>query len=295
MGDGTKENPYTREDVLRLIKEHDGTAKGLDLSGKVFKAGIDLSGLNLEGLILDSARFPVAFKRGANTDADTGAQLQQANLMYAILKGASLRFASLQKANLSRANLRGTNLSGANLEGASLYGFQISSDTQIEDTGWGKDYKIGEENNKLFAQAVAPYRQLKVWYTNAGISDIAAKFYYREMEARRKALKWCSEDFCHRLYTESMRALFGYGERWRNILIWMAAFLILFAAAYYFGGKLGPLDSLYFSAVSFTALGYGRWALKPIGWVKGLGALEAFVGVFMMALLLVTFFRKWTR
>ena len=33
MGDGTKENPYTREDVLRLIKENGGTAKELDLSG----------------------------------------------------------------------------------------------------------------------------------------------------------------------------------------------------------------------------------------------------------------------
>jgi len=30
MGDGTKENPYTREDVLRLIEENGGTAKGLD-------------------------------------------------------------------------------------------------------------------------------------------------------------------------------------------------------------------------------------------------------------------------
>jgi len=33
MGDGTQENPFTREDVLRLIEENGGTAKGLDLSG----------------------------------------------------------------------------------------------------------------------------------------------------------------------------------------------------------------------------------------------------------------------
>lgn len=32
MGDGTKENPYTREDVLKLIEENGGIAKGLDLT-----------------------------------------------------------------------------------------------------------------------------------------------------------------------------------------------------------------------------------------------------------------------
>jgi len=33
MGDGTQENPFTREDVLKKIEENGGTAKGLDLSG----------------------------------------------------------------------------------------------------------------------------------------------------------------------------------------------------------------------------------------------------------------------
>ena len=29
MGDGIAENPYTREDVLKLIEENGGTAEGL--------------------------------------------------------------------------------------------------------------------------------------------------------------------------------------------------------------------------------------------------------------------------
>ena len=36
MGDGTEQNPLTREDVLRLIEENVGKAIGLDLSEKVF-------------------------------------------------------------------------------------------------------------------------------------------------------------------------------------------------------------------------------------------------------------------
>ena len=49
-------------------------------------------------------------------------------------------------------------------------------------------------------------------------------------------------------------------------------------------------------AASFTALGYGNWAPEPQGWAgRVLGAGESFMGVFMMALFLVTFTRKMTR
>jgi uncharacterized protein YjbI with pentapeptide repeats len=341
MGDGTKENPYTREDVLRLIKQNGNTAEGLDLSRKVFEEGINLSGLNrldlnFFGIILNNAQLFRANFKGSNLDlADMkGANLQYANfnpsgkrptsLQGIDLRGAYLENAEFKEADLSSAqfqggqrplfpaflnntDFRGANLYLANFTGCHFYGTKLEgafirgadiTEAYLGDADWG-NYKIGEEIGKgakrdLYA-AEHRYRQLKMWYNQSGYYDITAKFYYREMEARRKALKWRSKDLHHRLYTEFMRALFGYGEKWGRVVYWMAAFLILFAAAYYFWGKLEPLDSLYYSAVSFTALGYGKWALEPIGWVKGLGALEAFVGVFMMALLLVTFVRKWTR
>lgn len=320
-----KQKPLTREDVLRLIEENGGKAEGLDLSGKTFEEGIDLSGLDLHGIILNRAVFPLkiepsdwrAFGKGAQLQevnlshaqlkeaelaaADLqratlrGAQLQRIHLLLANLRGASLRDAQLDDADLSDAQLQGADLSRTKLQGTSLYRAKFSPDTKLEDTDWG-NHILGEEKGGLFDWAVATYRQLKVWYTNAGYSDIAAKFYYREKEANRKALKWLSKSsFCHRLALELSYLVFGYGERWRRVPLSMAVLLLLFASAYYFGGNLEPLDSLYYSAVSFTALGYGKWALEPIGWVKGLGAFEAFIGVFMMALLLVTFVRKWTR
>ena len=42
MGDGTKENPFTRADVEAKIKENDGTAMGLDLSNRKFQDNVDL-------------------------------------------------------------------------------------------------------------------------------------------------------------------------------------------------------------------------------------------------------------
>ena len=53
--------------------------------------------------------------------------------------------------------------------------------------------------------------------------------------------------------------------------------------------------SLYFSGASFTALGYASWAPQLDSWVKYLGVVESFLGVFLIALFLVTFTRKMTR
>ena len=75
MGDGTEQNPYTREDVRRLIEEHGGTAEGLDLSEKWFEDGIDLSekvfekqidlsDLDLRGIILKNSHLLAAHLEG---------------------------------------------------------------------------------------------------------------------------------------------------------------------------------------------------------------------------------------
>ena len=47
--------------------------------------------------------------------------------------------------------------------------------------------------------------------------------------------------------------------------------------------------------VSFSTLGYGGWIETPHTWVGYLGGLESFVGLFITAMFLVTFSRKWTR
>ena len=58
MGDGTKDNPYTREDVLKLIEDNGGDARRLDLSGRWFEAGINLQNLPLEDINLQNGIFP---------------------------------------------------------------------------------------------------------------------------------------------------------------------------------------------------------------------------------------------
>jgi hypothetical protein len=67
---------------------------------------------------------------------------------------------------------------------------------------------------------------------------------------------------------------------------------LLFSLIYFGIGTLTPntfLDSLYHSAISYTAIGYGNWSPGPTGQLKGLGAFESVAGVSMMALHLATF------
>jgi len=327
-----KEKPLTREDVLHTIGRHGGSAWDLDLSGKTFVTDVDLSNLDLRGIILNKAVLLCAKFDGSNLK---GAKLREANLQHATfnkyndkatnlreadLSGASLEDAEFKEADLEGAqfgdkeepdmitplfdtDFRGVNLRFTNfitcsffrtkLEGAFLFTADIY-DSDLGDVDWGS-YVIGEESKRYFQTAETVYRRLKTWYTQSGYRHIAAKFYYREKETNRKSLKLCSR---HRLAAEFMRVLFGYGEEWKRIFGWIAVVIFGLAEVYHFWGSFSSSscwDTLYYSAVSFTALGYGKWAPQPTGWAKGVGVAEAIIGVSMMALLLVTFVRKWTR
>ncbi|MBA7502910.1 hypothetical protein ES706_01514 [subsurface metagenome] len=340
-----KEKPLTRDDLLKLIEENGGTAEGLDLSEQTFVEAIDLSDLDLHGIILKDARFSTHFEGdqllGAKFDGSNlnGADLRSINLQYAqfrmlnnqptYLQAADLRgslllntnfqgadvtgvkFGDLAKAGgylaamlddtdlrgakLFRANFKGCYFYSTKLEGAFIRGADIF-DAHLEEADWG-NCVIGEEKRGDFSSAMNIYRCLKQWYTNAGMYDIAGKFFFREMTARRKALKWRPNPL-PRIRQTLYGLLCGYGEKPWQVFASATVVLFCLALVYFAIGTLTPntfLNSLYYSAVSFTALGYGSWAPQPTGWVKGLGAVEAFLGVFMMALFLVTFIRKMTR
>jgi hypothetical protein len=331
MGDGTKEKPYTRRDVLRRIKANGGTAEGLDLSGKVFEDGINLREFDLTGIILKDTTFwditledpdipePVAGLEGAHLEGASlmsahlerahilGSHLEEADLFDAHLEGALLTEAHLEEANLTISHLEGAKMRGAYLEGVCLSGAKLSSDTMLDSVHWG-NYILGEERKAEAEKeaeekrvwctiAIDTYRHLKLWHTNAGMYDVAGKFFYREMEARRKALSWQSKPF-YKLWHSALRLLCGYGEQWWRVVGWAATVVVGLAVIYYLWGSFSSSsfwDTLYYSAASFTALGYGSWAPQPTGWAKGMGAAEAFIGVFSMALFLVTFTRKMTR
>jgi len=252
----------------------------------------DLRGASLHDANLDGANLRDANLQGAHL---VGAKLRGADLRFANLQGAALFVANLQRANLLRANLEGANLRWADLRRARLAEANLRG-ASLEDARWG-DYKLGEEIAGDFGDAASAYRALKQRHTEAGMYDIAGVFHYREMEARRK-VAWREFRLPYALSMYLLRFLHGYGERPERVIGWAAAVILGFAIGHWLFGTVagGLLEALYYSAVSFTALGYGRWATEPQGWAgKFLGVGESLIGVFMMALFLVTFTRKMTR
>lgn len=340
-----EKKPLTRKDVLRLIEENEGTARGLNLSEQTFVEAIDLSNLDLHGIILKDARFPTHFEGGQPVGAKfdgsnlNGADLRSIDLSYARFgmlnnepthleaadlrgslslntnfQGADLKGArfgveedsnlmpamfdntDFRGADLFRANFKDCYFYGTKLEGAFIRGADISN-AHLEEADWGS-YVIGEENKKDFYSAEHYYRQLKMWYTKSGYYDTAGEFFFREMTARRKAMKWWPKPWNRAISKLLLSMLCGYGEKPERVIV--SALVIIFglAIAYYLWGSFNTSsfwDTLYYSVVSFTAVGYGNWAPQPTGWAKGVGAAEAVLGVFMIALYLITFTRKMTR
>ena len=311
--------------------------RGLDLKGIILKearfptqfegnllVGAKFDGSDLTGADLRSINFQYAQFKKLNKQPTclAIADLRGSSLLNANFQGADLtgtKFGDVAEAegyqaampddtdfrgaNLFLASFKGCYFYGTKLEGAFIRGADIL-DAHLEEADWG-NYKIGEESKKEelhFAENI--YRQLKLWYQEHGMYDIAARFYYREKEANRKLVQarlptqHKLENVWTLLWLWIYRLLCGYGEKTLRIIGWTSLVIFGLAAAYYFWGSFSSSsfwDTLYYSATSFTALGYGQWAPQPTGWAKGMGAAEAIIGVFMMALFLVTFTRKMTR
>lgn len=347
MGDGIH-SPYTSEDIRKKIEER-GKAEGLDLSYRNFEENIDLTNLDLCGIILNNASFYVkhinkesfgARFNGSNLEgakfmgaivphADFGcsdskptilrsvdlrnAQLQQSSFRGADLSGAQLQAldknnplstsvsgADFRNSTLYFANFTGCDCSLAKFEGAYLRRADIYN-TNLEEVIWD-NYAVGEENSNNYS-ASNIYRELKIWYTNAGMYDVAGEFYFKEMTAKRKLMKWWPKPWYRCLY-KIISVLCGYGERLKRVIFAAIGIVFGLAVVYFLINTTWNLaafgKSLYYSVVSFTALGYGSWIDSSWidinnDWIRGIGAAESFLGVFMMSLFLITFVRKMTR
>lgn len=93
------------------------------------------------------------------------------------------------------------------------------------------------------------------------------------------------------------RCLFGYGEKPIRVLATGILVIFLCTAVYWASGGIAGTwrftDCLYFSAVTFTTLGYGDF--EPAAHMRWLAGLEAFSGAVLMALFVVALAKKYAR
>ena len=96
-----------------------------------------------------------------------------------------------------------------------------------------------------------------------------------------------------------LKYLYGWGERPWRIFGWCGGVIVLFSFLYCCIGEIATKgndqivsywNKLYFSGVTFTALGYGDY--YPVGVAKITALTESFLGVVLIALFIFSFARR---
>ena len=276
-----------------------------------------LDGVWMPGARIDGADFRFA-------------RWRKAVLLHCRAQGGSFQNADFRDANLRHSQLLEMDLRGATLDGANLFGSRIEN-CFLDDIHWGDKHVVFHEDVEDWQEAWVVYRTLTRIHEQAGLEDVAGEFRYRRERAFTKVIKrriWAAQAQVGQsrfqqwscavaklsirqtgrwVYRKALDWLFGYGERpWRVFgavaLIVLGCFFFYFEYTDFewsregwaeFGNRAGR--ALYFSAASTTALGYGSWVGQGIGWRLYVGAVQSFVGIFLNALFLVTFTRRWMR
>lgn len=267
--------------------------------------GLKLRNTNLENINL------------VNHGHHHGYSLRHADLYRAKLKNAHMFNIDLSYSSLMKADLRGANLHKARLEQANLLGIKLDH-AKLEGVNWGNrvlqetkalETDNSEEKIQLFSEAEEIYRNIGREMRNQGMTAEIGWFFYREMVVRRMQLPRFS---VARTLSKAIDLLCGYGEKPVR-LIGVSVFVILSLAVLYaivgiqHGDSINSFayattftesiqvffNSLYFSIVTFTTLGYGDFS--PVGISRVIASIQAITGSFFIALFVVVFVRRMTR
>lgn len=287
-----------QDDLKALLEQRANTDEPMS---KFSLVKANLSGINL---------VKKASKTGYQlTDSDLyRADLTHAHCFKLDLSGSSLMKADFSFANLHCANLSNCNLLGAVFKGAKLenvtWGEQIMQEQQAaeaQDLAVAKDY---------YEQAEEVYRNLRMVTEKQGLFEQAGQFFQNEMAMRRMQMPLFS---LHRLISKFVDLFCGYGERPSRVVAFTLVVIGVFSILFFYSGIQSSgqtvafdsslsvsdnfnyyLDSLYFSVVTYTTLGYGD--ISPtLGLSRFFAAIEALIGGFTLALFVVVFVKKMTR
>lgn len=281
---------------------------GVDLRGAPF-AGYDFrvpvqeddEGFAEELAILSNIHF-----EGANLKHST---FQDGKVHDCYFEGANLSHAEFQNATLNNCGFQEADLQGANLQSAKIIACSFV-DATIKDmttanavvdqkSEFGKELKSEKEDNYHFASI--EYKQIKQMYKNSSLHNLADQYHYREMVAKRKVhaitnpARWLNYIFGD--------LLSKYGTSFVRVLVASAIVVLICAVLFTTNASLlfhnQPVDhayfmnSLYFSLVTFTTVGYGDF--HAVGALRFLAAFEAFAGAALMALFTVIVARSIIR
>lgn len=301
--------------------------EGADLMSASLK-GVYLNEANLKEANLLGAKLEDANLTAANLER---ANLTHANLQRAKLVGAKLEGANFRNTNLKEADLFSAEIIGAkNLRYAKLDNIIIN---EREGDQWKNKKEIRAEYNYRMAMDIyvnlknyfrndALYDKSSEYYIReqtlrGKILKIASKvkydekqenppyylqFFYKYKNRKFFPVLFFLESKTKWIVNRFLSMFSNYGESPFRVFLYSLFIIIIYSILYWcFQGitneniDFNPsiLESLYFSIVTFTTLGYGDYHPKPF--FQLVATSEAFIGAFMLAFFVVVVSRKIIR
>lgn len=298
---------------------------------EAIKRGADLTGCSLQKIILKGVRLEkVNLKKANLSQADlsgshlfdsklegadlVGANLSGCDLIHCSLRGADLTKASLANSRLWNADLSGSNLTESDMSGADLWNAKLFNvklwHTMLADAKFltkrsfsdGRFFDNPRINEARLLSAEESYRDLKRYFISNGMYNDASWASFKEKTVERLVFKkkW-SPNY---IPSQFMNILCGYGEKPYRVIFSSLATILLFALIYLlFNAVESPMDSnyilrwsdyIYYSAITFTTVGYGDFIPRPFSHFRLLAAGEAFIGTFLTGLFIFTLARKYS-
>ncbi len=306
--------------------------RGEDLSGaNLAKANLtgcelsqaDLSNANLERALLNRADLFDARLAGARLEGTVLGNIQVNEGTFKRLAPESIESSSSRSIRSFLRNIllgpTGNNAYRCVYDPASGFDLwsahdenQVSNDSGVPDE---KAEQRGGPNNvedDPEVRAGGVYRQFERIAGENALPEWQRRFFIlrQDMQVRQSSGLGYA-------FAVVQRALFGYGESFSRVVGWSGTIIGLFAVAYLSGGWIRPVrgggrlgrpvswaqlpddpsvlwESLYYSTLTFTALGFGDF--RPVGSLgQFLTVLESASGALLLALLVFVLGRRAAR
>ncbi len=286
---------------LKKIEFKDFDFSKMNLAGSIFSqahfSACHFVDTNLQGCDMIGARFGAC--------DFVGSDLKQAHLTRAVFNHCLLSHSDLRGAYLVEAHFKETDFMGSLLSMTVLWNADLRSAKNLKKKNFEDPDKPSSvallEKHALVA--FESYRTVKHYFHDQGLHEDASWAAYRQLTMERK----------HFLETKNPRyfpsllmdILSGYTEKPHRVIAASLAIVLLFGMAYYFlnvpyavavgagGARVGFLNSVYFSFITFTTVGYGDWVPRPGAAFQLLTCAEAFSGPFMAGLYIFTLTRRY--
>ncbi len=276
--------------------------RGAPLSGFDFRVEVkeDDNGFCEDMAIISDVHFEGATLRHCSFEDGKiqNCNFEDCDLTHAEFKLSTLNTCSFENANLNSVDFSNTKIINCRFENADLKDISLTESIIDQKTNFGKKLKSEKEKNYHFASI--EYKQIKTAYKNSSLHNLADHFLYKEMVCKRRLthplnpMRWLNFIFGD--------LLCKYGTSFVRIFIASLVVMAICAAIFNINGSLisvidnephGFLNSLYFSLVTFTTLGYGDYHV--VGYLRFLAGFESFIGACLMSLFTVVVARKIIR